>query len=400
MKQKLVRFVLCFLTLLFSLKGPAGAGILKSLNQELTALAAGTEPYLVTVNGDDGLRNLVASGIVFLGDGYVITSSQLYGAKKFQVAFRDGRAFPAEKAGVDRFTGIAVLKMAASGFSTPKYEKAKKLTKGVWVAVIGNSYDIPGTISFGSFSGSTDDGLLKLSINASPGSTGGVVLDLDGNIVGILIAGDGGFSAEGWADDSTYYAGSPVLPGMKFIGRLGRQEGVCYAVPIKVAIDVARQIAVDGKIRRCFLGISARGLSPAMQSSLGIHGGIMVADIEKSSPADSAGIEKGDFILSVDDHDVASKSGLYSNIRSRKPGDIVRVQLLRNGRKLRVVARLTEAKEEYPASAPPTAITAVKASENGRESNDAGLIAEVSRLRSEVAQLRLEITRLREEAAK
>ncbi len=111
MNLKCSRLVTFVFTLVL-VNGISNAGVLKSLDQELSELVGKTDPYLVTVRGISGWRNLVATGVVFDSRGYVVTSSQIYDADNFTVTFKNGRSVRAEKTGVDQLTGLAVLRIS------------------------------------------------------------------------------------------------------------------------------------------------------------------------------------------------------------------------------------------------------------------------------------------------
>ena len=168
--------------------GTADGGILKSLDDELTALVEKNEPYLVTVKGESNWRNLIATGIIFDKAGYVITSSHAYDVGKHSVTFNNGDSYPAEKIGVDHQSGLAVLKILGDGFKKPSWGKSEKLKSGAWIMVLGNSYGTPATVNFGVYEGRSDENFLKLAVGVSPGGSGGAVLNTDGEIVGVLIA--------------------------------------------------------------------------------------------------------------------------------------------------------------------------------------------------------------------
>jgi S1-C subfamily serine protease len=118
----------CFVLLLsFAIiQQSAEAGILKTLEGELDALVSKTESYLVTVRGDGGWRNLVATGIVIDASGYLITSSQVYEATGFEVTFKNGVSYHASKIGADNLTGIAVLKIQNGKFNPPTWDQTKR----------------------------------------------------------------------------------------------------------------------------------------------------------------------------------------------------------------------------------------------------------------------------------
>ncbi|UCC79842.1 MAG: trypsin-like peptidase domain-containing protein, partial [Candidatus Zixiibacteriota bacterium] len=151
---KLKIFVLAIIVAFILNGSSVNAGLPGSLDKELTALIENTEPYLVTVRGDGTWRNLIATGIVYNQEGYVVTSSPAYMASDFEVTFAGGETYNAEPVGVDHETGLAVLKIKGKRqFQVPPWGTSSKLNEGSWVLFVGNSYDKPSSVNIGTYSG-------------------------------------------------------------------------------------------------------------------------------------------------------------------------------------------------------------------------------------------------------
>jgi serine protease Do len=386
-------FLILFLVTTVFFYNKADGRVFKSLDQELTGLVAGTEPYLVTVKGNGGWRNLIATGIVYDQRGYAITSSQVYEAKDFEVTFKNGVSYPAAKIGVDYFSGLAVLKISGKSFTIPKQGKASDLNKGAWIAVVGNSYGMPATVNFGNYDSYTEEGLLQLSVNASPGASGGAVLNTDGEIVGVLVARR--------VDARPHIAGQNVPPAANFptdsetLDIPGTPSGKCYAVPMETVRDIANQIIKDGRVRRGFLGI-------VPQSIPGPKSGLIVVEVDSGSAASKAGILKNDVIISVDSTRIDNRESLYRLIRSHQPGDTLSAVIFRKGRQLKISVVLGEAKDELfmgqsKLTKPPLNISRP---DNLSLPPDKDLQSEVIRMKGEIERLRGEVNRLKEELRK
>ncbi len=330
MKRKLKILTAALIIISISVGGTSYSGVLKSLDDELTSLVDKTEPYLVTVKGKRAWRNLIATGIVYDKRGYVITSSHAYSADEFEITFKDGAEFPAEKIGVDHQTGLAVLKIEYDDLKPPEWGSTPKLRDGAWIMVVGNSYGIPATVNFGTFSGRTDEGFLQLSVDVKPGASGGAVLNTDGEIVGILIARetDSRRTIQSSTRDDLLrsYAGS-----LKFLDLMGKSEDRAIAIPIEMVIDVVDQLIESGEVKRGFLGISQKNLSSSEREEYDFRGGILVIDVVEGSPAEEAGLEEGDIITAVERKPIRNTSDLFSLIRSHKPGDSVAITYYRMG---------------------------------------------------------------------
>ncbi len=373
------------------------AGVLKSLDRELGALVTGTESYLVTVRGDGGWRNLVATGIVFDTAGHIITSAQICEASSFKVTFKDGRCYSALKLGVDNFTGLAVLKIQGHRFSIPAWRTAGPLKSGDWVTLVGNSYDTPSMVNFGSFHGRTEEGFLSLSLNASPGSPGGAVLDIDGDIVGVLVARDG--SSRNNSDGSLSLMSTAQSNAQKFLEQINGGSGRSYAVPFEMARWVADQIIQNGIVNRGYLGISTQDIPLDDRVKLGIGSGVMVTDVGEGSPADSAGLQKGDIIISLNSHGVDGRASLYCMVRMHKPEEPVELVILRGGQEMIVGVRLTAAEKE-------SFLGNLGSSQSLDAANDIsikslnGLESELYRLRKEIDRLRSQLAELKKDQGK
>ncbi|OGC90286.1 MAG: hypothetical protein A2W25_05940 [candidate division Zixibacteria bacterium RBG_16_53_22] len=380
------------------LSGHAGAGILKSLDLELNALVKGTEPYLVTVRCDGGWRNLVATGIVYDDSGHVITSSQIFEATGFNVTFKDGRSYPALKVGVDNFTGLAVLKIQGQQFSIPAWPASGPLECGDWITLVGNSYDRPSTVNFGSFQERTEEGFLSLSLSASPGSSGGAIFNIDGRIVGVLVAREG--ASNNWFDGSLSLISTAYPNALRFLEQGGGGSGRSYAMPFATARFVADQIIEKGRVSRGYLGLSTEEFPPETRERLGIDRGVWVTEVDRESPADSAGLRKGDIIVSFDTYPVKDRTSLFYMVRSRKPGDAVNLEIFRDDQKMVLRVSLSEAPEENLVGYFGNLSSALEAARNLPVNSLEGLKSELSRLRKEMDQLQTQLSELKKELNK
>jgi serine protease Do len=328
-KLKVVTAALIIIS--FSIAGASYSGVLKSLDDELTSLVDKTEPYLVTVKGKGAWKNLIATGIVYDERGYVVTSSHAYGADEFEITFKNGAEYPAEKIGVDHQTGLAVLKIDHDDLRPPEWGSTPELRDGAWMMVVGNSYGIPATVNFGTFSGRTDEGFLQLSVDVSPGASGGAVLSTDGDIVGILIAreADPGNATYGPTHDKLLRS----YAGPEFFELMRKSGDKAIAVPIEMVVDVVDQLIETGEVKRGFLGISQKNLSSIEREEYDLQDGVLVIDVVEGSPAEKAGLEEGDIIVAVGAKPIRNTSDLYSLIRSHKPGDRITITYYRSGAK-------------------------------------------------------------------
>ncbi|UCE66972.1 MAG: PDZ domain-containing protein [Candidatus Zixiibacteriota bacterium] len=320
----------------------ADAGLSGSLDKELTSLIEKTEPYLVTVKGDGTWRNLIATGIVYNEEGYVITSSPAYMAADFEVTFANGESYDAEPVGVDHETGLALLRIKGKRqFQVPAWGSPSKLDKGSWILFVGNSYDTPSSVNIGTYKGKDDEGLLELNLNVNPGSSGGAVLNTDGEVIGILIAVE-------FSPGTKKFFRHNMKFGDYYLSKdRGRSGETALALPIEQARDIVEQLIEHGEIKRGFLGINQKNLTDEQKRENNIDGGIMVTDVVDDSPADKAGLREDDIIVKIDGKSIEGIGDLYSTIRSHKPGDRVNITYIRDGKTKRIDVELGESERDY-----------------------------------------------------
>ncbi len=319
-------FVFSFLLTTTLLYDISFCGTSNSLDRELNSILKKTESFLVTVKGVGGARNLVATGIIYDSLGHILTSAYISNSQGFKVIFKNGKSYSASKVGYDMQSGLAVLKIDGLKLPAPKWGDSAKLESNGWIIVIGNSYNIPSSVNFGNFVGLTDDGLLQLSVNVNPGSSGAAVLDTEGEIVGILIARE----AYG-IPSKVSLARSPGQIGGNSLFENSNHSMTGYAIPIDVAGNIVNQIIDSGHVSRGFLGVGLRKSITASSLKLADKLGLIVDDVAQSSPAEKAGLAKGDVILAIDSVSACNRGCVYNLVRAHLPGDTVKIRYRRNG---------------------------------------------------------------------
>jgi serine protease Do/serine protease DegQ len=368
--------------------------LLGSLDKELASLIEKTEPYMVTVKGDGIWRNLIATGMVYNKEGYVITSSPAYMATDFEVTFANGETYKAEPVGVDHETGLAVIKIKGKRqFEVPGWGSISTLNKGDWVLFVGNSYDKPSSVNIGTYGGKDDDGLLELNLNVNPGSSGGAVLNTDGEVIGILVALEFSPSPAKFLPYEMYIGNHYLFKGA------GKARETALAIPIEQARDIVEQLIEHGQIKRGFLGINQKNLTDEEKEENNIDAGVFITDVVDDSPAEVAGLRKDDIITEVDGKPIEGTSDLYRKIRSHEPGDEVTVAYIRRGEKRKVEVELGESQHDYFLGSLDSDKILPKLKVNNKlllqDSED--LQDELERLKDEFDKLRIELDELRKD---
>ncbi len=256
----------------------------------------------------------LGSGFIISSDGYVLTNAHVVSeADEVIVKLSDKREFKAKIVGVDRRTDVALLKIDAYGLPKVSIGDPNQLKVGEWVAAIGSPFGLENTMTAGIVSAKGRAlpqenyvPFIQTDVAINPGNSGGPLFNLKGEVVGI---------------NSQIYS------------RSGGSMGLSFSIPIDVAMDIANQLKAGGKISRGWLGIAIQEISKELAESFALKStaGALVAGVEKSSPADKAGIEPGDVIVKFDGKTISSSNDLPRVVAATKPGKNVVAEVVRKG---------------------------------------------------------------------
>jgi Do/DeqQ family serine protease len=286
----------------------------------------------------------LGSGVVIRADGYVLTNHHVVAdAESIHVDLPDGRSWPATLVGSDPASDLAVLRIKAADLPTVAYGDSNKVKVGDVVLAFGNPLGVGQTVTMGIVSakgratgagdGSYED-FLQTDAPINRGNSGGALVDTEGRLVGI---------------------------NAQILSPSGGNIGLGFAIPSTMAQAVADQLIANGVVHRAKLGVFAQSLTPDLAASLGLKDtrGALVSNVDAGSPAASAGIRQGDVIVGLDDHPIADANMLRNLVASLRPGSTARVEVLRDGRREQLTARLAEREvtpaERARADAPATA---------------------------------------------
>jgi serine protease Do len=279
------------------------------------------------------------SGFIVSADGVILTNAHVVdGADRVSVKLTDRREFEARVLGVDAKSDVAVLKIDATDLPAVKIGEPSRLEVGEWVVAIGAPFGFENSVTAGivSAKGRTlpDDGyvpFIQSDVAVNPGNSGGPLFNLRGEVVGI---------------NSQIYS------------RSGGYQGVSFAIPIDVAMDVSRQLQANGHVTRGRIGVGIQELDQALAKSFGLDRprGALVASVEPDGPAAAAGVQEGDVILSFDGRAIESAGALPATVAAAKPGKAVEVEVWRDrgSRKLSVKLGGAEATEVVADNGAPT----------------------------------------------
>lgn len=270
----------------------------------------------------------LGSGVIVRGDGYILTNNHVVDeADSIYIRTLDERTIPAKVIGTDPRTDLAVIKVDASNLTPIRMGNSDELRVGEWVLAIGSplSADLAHTVTQGivSAKGRSEVGLavyedfIQTDAAINPGNSGGALVNLDGELVGINTA---------------------------IASRNGGFQGIGFAVPINMARSVTEALIKNGKVVRGYLGVAPQDIDEKIAKSMDLEGtaGALVANVYRNAPADKAGIEEGDVILSVDGQKLKNSAQLRSEIAAKAPGTKVELRLVRDGKQKNVTVTLGE----------------------------------------------------------
>ncbi|HLK70852.1 MAG TPA: Do family serine endopeptidase [Steroidobacteraceae bacterium] len=271
----------------------------------------------------------VGSGFIISQNGYILTNAHVVNnASKVTVTLTDRREFDAKVVGIDQRTDIAVIKINTPGnLPVVSIGNSDSLKPGQWVLAIGSPFNFVNTVTAGIISATArapSPGafvpFIQTDVPVNPGNSGGPLFNLDGQVVGI---------------NSEIYSQS------------GAYEGISFAIPVNVATNVAQQLIRSGHVVRGRIGVTIQTVSAATAENLGLPypRGAAVASVESGGPADKAGIQPLDVILSVNGHAVQDSDELPSMIAEIAPGDVAHLQVWRDKKTLPVDVRVAELHE-------------------------------------------------------
>ena len=280
--------------------------------------------------GQNQVESGAGSGVIISSDGYILTCAHVVdGASTITVTIGD-KDYTATLVGEDTTSDIAVIKIDADGLTPATVGNSDSLKEGQSVMAVGNPLgELGGTVTGGMISalnrsvtiqGSSSVNtmsLIQMDASVSPGNSGGGLFNMNGELVGIV-------NAKSSSSDA---------------------EGLGFAIPINDAIKVAQELLENGYVTgRPYLGITYLAVTDAQTASqLGVNAyGVYVVEVVKGGPAEKAGLQAGDRIVSVDGTEIASKDDLGTLMQKHAAGDTLSITIARDGQMQTVNVTLGE----------------------------------------------------------
>ena len=267
------------------------------------------------------------SGVIISEDGYIITNNHVVeDGSEYTVVTSDGTSYEATLVGTDENSDIAVLKVDATGLTAATIGDSDKLSVGDTAVVIGNPLGtLGGTVTDGIISATNREltinnrsmNLIQTNAAINSGNSGGGLFDSNANLVGIVNAKDSG----------TTSSGTTI-------------EGLGFAIPINDAMNVAQQLMENGKVTdRATLGVYVSQLD---ESTNRYQAGLYITDVITNGPAEQAGLQAYDRLVSIDGTEITSYSDLTAVLNKKNVGDTVEVVVERSGQQLSYQVTLSD----------------------------------------------------------
>ena len=275
------------------------------------------------------MESSLGSAVLMSKEGYLLTNNHVTaGADQIIVALKDGRETLARVIGSDPETDLAVLKIDLPDLPAITLGRSDNIQIGDVVLAIGNPFGVGQTVTMGIISATgrnqlglnTYEDFIQTDAAINPGNSGGALVDAQGNLLGINTA------------LFSHSVGTQLI----------NSQGIGFAIPVKLALDVMRSIIEDGQVVRGWLGLEVQSLTPELVESLGLLNspGVLVAGVYRGGPAAKAGLQPGDVILQLANENAQDGRTSMNQVARIAPGGNIDIKILRDGQPLTLTATI------------------------------------------------------------
>lgn len=270
------------------------------------------------------MESSLGSAVIMAPEGYLLTNNHVVSdADQIVVALKDGRETLARLIGSDPETDLAVLKIDLQNLPAITLGRSDQIQIGDVTLAIGNPFGVGQTVTMGIISATgrnqlglnTYEDFIQTDAAINPGNSGGALVDANGNLIGINTA---------------------------IFSKSGGSQGIGFAIPVKLAREVMKAIIERGQVIRGWLGIEVQALTPELAESFGLQGraGILVAGVYRGGPAQQAGLQPGDLILSIGNEATVDGRSSMNQVARTAPGEKVEIAVLRGGEPISLTAEI------------------------------------------------------------
>jgi len=271
-------------------------------------------------------ENSLGSGVIVSKNGYLLTNNHVIAdADEILVALKDGRNAQATVVGTDPESDLAVLSITMTDLPSIDLGQSENLQVGDVVLAVGNPFGVGQTVTLGIISATgrshlginTFEDFIQTDAAINPGNSGGALIDAHGNLVGINTA---------------------------IFSRSGGSQGIGFAIPVDIAKLVLKQILQYGHVVRGWLGVEPQDISAQLAESFGLEDtqGVIIAGVLREGPADRAGMRPGDIITEISGKPIRDSKQVLQIISQMEPGTDVNIEILRNGERNTLTAKVTQ----------------------------------------------------------
>ena len=257
----------------------------------------------------------LGSGVIVSSDGYILTNNHVVkDADKIKVLLSDKREFIGKLVGADPKTDLSVIKIEAEGLASIEVGDSDKLKVGELVLAIGSPYGLNQTITMGIVSavGRANVGIadyedfIQTDAAINPGNSGGALVNVKGELVGINTA---------------------------IFSTSGGYQGIGFAIPSNMVKVVMDSLIKNGRVIRGWLGVSVQPITPELAQQFGLKEGhgTLISDIIENSPAEAAGLIRGDVIIEFNGRKVDEPFVIRNSVAGIKPGEEIEIKIIRDG---------------------------------------------------------------------
>ena len=263
----------------------------------------------------------LGSGFIISQDGYILTNDHVVdGADEIKVKLSDGREFTGEIRGLDPKLDLALIKIdAGEDLPVARLGDSEEIKVGEWVMAIGNPFGLEQTVTVGIVSakgrvigaGPYDD-FIQTDASINPGNSGGPLFNMQGEVIGINTA----IVAQG--------------------------QGIGFAIPVNMAKQIIPQLRDEGRVTRGWLGVTVQALNKELAESFDLDTthGALVNEVIKDSPADKAGLKRGDIIVEYDGKQVDELNDLPRLVAATPIDETVKVKVFRDGKERTIKVKI------------------------------------------------------------